>query len=178
MATPLDVVKVRLQAAAPGGGAHAQLQRAVPAGTSSILCGILERIMCSMHRRNILSPFSIFSPVPRPAASSASVSRGPHQPLSEAPDQVRHLHHHATHVLPLWPSQHTRGGGGLSDAHHTITIRRATAAIRNQNLFTGARQVQSAHAGPNHAVNSATSIPTRSRAIWVRSRPCAPLFRL
>ena len=167
VATPLDVVKVRLQAAAPGGGAHG-----APAAACSA-CGhfkhtdggILERIMCSMHRRNILSPFSIFSRSPAPSASSASaVSQRPPSATASSRPPTRA----ATSTTTQLPCslcghlKHTRGGGVLERCTpHHHNKKSDSSHSQPRSFFSRARNgFRSARAGPNHAVNSAASIPT------------------
>ena len=79
VATPLDVVKVRLQAAvnnsgsgAAGGGGGAQGACGACGHFKHTNGGILERIMCTMQRRNITSPLSLFTSSTSSAARTSS----------------------------------------------------------------------------------------------------------
>eukprot|EP00946_MAST-07B_sp_MAST-7B-sp1_P004910 g4910.t1 len=171
VATPLDVVKVRLQAAAPAGGA-----RGARAAAACSACGhfkhtdggILERIMCAMHRRNITSPLSLFSRSSGPSATSASASATSQWPASAAAAASRAPSRAATSTTTQLPCslcghlKHTRGGGVLERCTPPYHNSKSDSShSQPRSFFSRARDgFRSSRAVPRHAINPAASIPS------------------
>lgn len=155
VATPLDVVKVRLQAAAgPGGNGQSggHLACASCGHFKHTNGGILERIMCSLHRRNITSPSSLWKhyfdkPVETLSTpdSGSSVLRSKNGTTSTKPAQCTlcgHLKHsHSAGLLERCTPQNLHH----KDHNHSHT------RPRQMGFFSRADSLTLGRVGPKNA---------------------------